>query len=214
VLVMTVKWLLPRYEGDKDFPSPYDRDGKVTSSDVCLLNIGCGQKPFKGFRNLDSLDIPGIDYPKKDARDLSFLPEEMFSYIYACHVLEHIPRSDTFKTICEWYRVLKFGGMIRISVPDWDATVMYYQRTHDLENCLNWIYGGREKEVLDEFTHRRIFNLVNIRALLYEAGFKRIELYDPRETFHGNIDDFSFAHRPHMDFDNGIAMSLNVQAVK
>ena len=177
-----------------------------------LLNLGCGRKPMQGFVNVDNLNIPGIDLVA-DIRDLHGITDGAADYIYACHVLEHLPRSDPFDTLREWNRVLKFGGLLRISVPDWDATVQYYQQTGDLENCLNWIYGGREKETLNEFTHRRIFNFSNLRALLYEAGFKRIEPYDPAKTFHGNIDDFSFARRPHMDPD-GIAMSLNVQAVK
>ena len=183
-------------------------------NDSVLLNIGCGTKVMNGFTNLDNLDIEGIDYPGTDARDLSKISDESIDYIYSCHILEHLPRKDTFKTLQEWNRVLKLGGLIRISVPDWDATVKYYNETNDLENVLNWIYGGREKETLNEFTHRRIFNFANLRSLLYEAGFKRIERYKPWDTFHGDVDDFSFAYRPHMDFKNGIAMSLNVQASK
>lgn len=204
---MSISFQKPFYANDRTF-----QGYKVPNAR--LLNIGCGTKPFYGFENLDSLPIDGINYPERDARDLSFLQDDTFDYIYACHVLEHIPRNDTFRTLKEWNRVLKPGGMVRIAVPDWDATVEYYQKTGDLENCLNWIYGGREREELNEFTHRRIFNLANLRSLLYEAGFKRIERYDPRDSFHSNIDDFSFAYRPHMDFENGIAMSLNVQASK
>jgi predicted SAM-dependent methyltransferase len=179
-----------------------------------LVNIGCGYKPFEGFKNVDNLKLEGIEYPNIDARNLHCFDDNSVDYIYACHVLEHLPRNETFKTLLEWNRVLKLGGLIRISVPDWDATVKYYNKTGDLENLLNWIYGGRETEVKNEFTHKRIFNFSNLRSLLYEAGFKRIEKYTPWETFHGNIDDFSFAYRPHMDFENGIPMSLNIQAVK
>lgn len=202
---MNVTWLEPRMDCDAYWQG-YRGDDKL------LLNLGCGLRPMMRFVNIDNLDI-SIDMPKVDVRDLRVINDGVADYIYACHVLEHLPRVDTFKALQEWNRVLKLGGMLRISVPDWDATVRYYQQTGDLENCLNWIYGGREKEELNEFTHRRIFNLANLRSLLYEAGFKRIELYDPAKTFHGDVDDFSFARRPHMD-PNGIPMSLNVQAVK
>jgi len=202
-----IKKVVPRFEDDKYWDG-WQRPGAK------LLNIGCGHKPFEGFINVDNLNVEGIEYSNTDARDLSAIKDESIDYIYACHILEHMPRNDTFKALTEWSRVLKTGGVIRISVPDWDATVRYYQESQDLENVLNWIYGGREREELNEFTHRRIFNLPNLRSLLYEAGFKRIEKYNPWDTFHGNIDDFSFAYRPHMDFENGIAMSLNIQAVK
>ena len=106
---------------------------------------------------------------------------------------------------------MKVGGCLRISVPDWDATIQYYQRYKDLENITNWLYGGREEEVLNEFSHRRIFNFQNLKSLLYEAGFKRISKFDPRKTNHSDVDDFSFAVMPFKDFDNGIWMSLNVE---
>ena len=181
--------------------------------DISMLNIGCGNKPFERFSNLDNRDIEGIEYPNTDACDTG-IKDESFDYIYACHVLEHIPRNKTFSALKEWNRILKTGGLIRISVPDFDATVEYYQKEKDIENCLNWIYGGRENEEKNEFTHRRIFNFSNLRSLLYEAGFKRIQIYNPWETIHGDVDDFSKAYRPHLDFDNGIPMSLNVQAAK
>ena len=179
-----------------------------------LINVGAGDRPMVGFQNIDNLTIPNIEFPGTDACDLREFQDESVDYVYACHVLEHLSRDRTFVALEEWNRVLKFGGMLRIAVPDWDATIKYYQETGDLENILNWIYGGREDEALNEYTHKRIFNLSNLRSLLYEAGFKRIERYQPWDTFHGDIDDFSFAYRPHMDFQNGIAMSLNVQAIK
>lgn len=202
-----IEKISPRFKDDK-YWNGWSSDAAV------LVNVGCGEKPFDGFVNVDNRKVEGIEFPETDARDLSCLKDGSVDYIYACHVLEHLPRTDTFRTLVEWNRVLKVGGYVRISVPDWDATVRYYNETGDLENVLNWIYGGRENEELNEFTHRRIFNLANMRSLLYEAGFKRIERYDPWNTFHGDIDDFSFAYRPHMDFENGIAMSLNVQACK
>tara|TARA_Y100000310_G_scaffold253083_1_gene259870 strand:- start:38 stop:649 length:612 start_codon:yes stop_codon:yes gene_type:complete len=202
-----IEKISPRFKDDK-YWNGWSSDAAV------LVNVGCGEKPFNGFVNVDNRKVEGIEFPETDARDLSCLKDGSVDYIYACHVLEHLPRTDTFRTLVEWNRVLKVGGYVRISVPDWDATVRYYNETGDLENVLNWIYGGRENEELNEFTHRRIFNLANMRSLLYEAGFKRIERYDPWNTFHGDIDDFSFAYRPHMDFENGIAMSLNVQACK
>lgn len=35
-----------------------------------------------------------------------------------------------------------------------------------------------------------------------------------RETEHSDVDDFSQAYLPHMDKENGILMSLNIEAIK
>ncbi|MFQ5873453.1 MAG: methyltransferase domain-containing protein [Dehalococcoidia bacterium] len=175
------------------------------------INLGCGDRPLEGFINVDARDLPGIEFPNTRAEDLSCFEDSYADYIYACHILEHVPRKLTFATLCEWNRVLKPGGMLRVAVPDWDATVQYYNETGDLENLLNWIYGGRQHP--DDY-HNRIFNFPGLRTLLVEAGFKRIHKYDWRETEHANYDDFSKAYIPHMDFENGRLISLNVECIK
>ena len=38
--------------------------------------------------------------------------------------------------------------------------------------------------------------------------------YDLRDTEHADIDDCSQAYLPHMDKENGVLMSLNVEATK
>lgn len=175
------------------------------------INLGCGQRPLPGFINVDARDIPGIEYPNTRVEDLSCFHDNYADHIYACHVLEHVPRSLTFHVLCEWSRVLKPGGMLRVAVPDWDATVEYYNKTGDLENLLNWIYGGRE---YPENWHYRIFNFQALRTLLAEAGFKRIRKYNWRDTEHAEYDDFSKAYIPHMDLEHGLLMSLNVECIK
>jgi predicted SAM-dependent methyltransferase len=175
------------------------------------VNLGCGTRPLPGFINVDARDIKDIEYPNTRIENMACFDDNYADYVYACHVLEHLPRNLTFSSICEWNRILKPGGMLRIAVPDWDATVEYYNRSGDLENLLNWLYGGREYL---ENSHFRIFNFRGLRTLLAEAGFKRIRKYDWRETEHADYDDFSKAYIPHMDSEKGLLMSLNVECVK
>jgi len=175
------------------------------------INLASGERPLPGFLNVDIRDIPGIEYPNTSAEDLTCFEDETADYIYACHVLDHIPRERTFRTLCEWNRVLKVGGMLRLSVPDWDALVQYYNKTRDLINLLNFTYGGSEDPTN---RHYRGWNFDTLKTLLWEAGFKRITRYDWRETEHADHDDFSKAYIPHMDTENGILMSINAQCIK
>lgn len=175
------------------------------------LHLGCGDKILPGFVNVDARDLPGVDVSGVDVSCLDQFESASFDLVYACHVLEHVERPRTFSTLLEWNRVLRPGGVVRIAVPDWDATVRLYRKTKDYENLLNWIYGGRE---YNENVHHRQFTFSGLKTLLIEAGFKRVIHYDWRETEHADIDDFSKAYVPHMDSENGIHMSLNVEAVK
>ena len=175
------------------------------------LNLGCGDRPIAGFLNAYVRNISGIEYPNTSINNLSHFQDDFVDYIYACHVLEHIPREQTFAALLEWNRVLKVGGMLRVAVPDWDSIVRYYNKTEDLTNLLNFTFGGREDPTN---SHYRVFNFATLKTLLWEAGFKRITRYDWRDTEHADHDDFSKAYLPHMDEENGLLMSLNIQCIK
>lgn len=175
------------------------------------INLGCGDRPLPGFLNVDARDVPGIEYPNTRVEDLSCFSDNYADYLYSACVLEHLPRPLTFPALCEWNRVLKPGGMLRLAVPDWEAMVGYYAETKDLENLLNLIFGA---DAHGQDRHYRVFTYGGLRALLAEAGFKRISRYDWRTIEHAEFDDYSRAYLPHMDFVHGKLMSLNVQCVK
>ena len=59
-----------------------------------------------------------------------------------------------------------------------------------------------------------IFDKKLLTKVLSEIGFSSVKEYDWRETEHSDIDDFSQAYLPHMDKENGMMMSLNLEAIK
>jgi predicted SAM-dependent methyltransferase len=200
------------FNGGGDAKLVKSMSSEVEKSDKKIkINLGCGDRPISGFLNVDCRDIPSIEYPNTKIDELACFDDELADYVYASHVLEHIQREKTMATLLEWNRILKVGGMLRIAVPNWDSIIRLYSRTHDLTNLINFMYGGREEP---SNCHYRMFNYEILRTLLWEAGFKRITKYDWRETEHAEHDDFSKAYVPHMDTENGILMSLNVQCIK
>lgn len=180
------------------------------------INLGAGATRIPGFINTDNrTDIVGIDYSGVDVCDMKCFKDNYADYVYASHLIEHLPRTKTMICLKEVNRILNSGGTFRMAVPDFDAVMEFYQKYSDIENIQNWIYGSPNQEVKNEFRHFRIFNFDNLRALLLEAGFKRITRYDERKTNHSKYDDFSFARQPHMSYEEGsIGMSLNVECVK
>ncbi|MEE8516667.1 MAG: hypothetical protein V3T02_08525 [Alphaproteobacteria bacterium] len=62
--------------------------------------------------------------------------------------------------------------------------------------------------------HRTVYDFANLEQVLIAAGFKDVRRYDWRQTEHKDYDDFSQAYIPHMDKENGILISLNVEATK
>ena len=62
--------------------------------------------------------------------------------------------------------------------------------------------------------HKTVYNFDNMCTLLETVGFKDVQLYDWRNTDTSDYDDHSQAYFPHMDKENGLLISLNIQATK
>ena len=62
--------------------------------------------------------------------------------------------------------------------------------------------------------HKMIFDKNYLSTLLTKTQFYDIQEWDWRSVEHGKIDDYSQAYLPHMDKENGMLMSLNIQAKK
>ena len=76
---------------------------------------------------------------------------------------------------------------------------------------LRLLYGG---QTYDYNYHHVAFDFTLLEAFFREAGFVGFQRYDWREFLPDGYDDFSRAYLPHMDFDDGRSMSLNVIARK
>jgi len=113
----------------------------------------------------------------------------------------------------EWWRVLKTGGTLRLSVADFEALVEVYRRTGSLATILGPLYGiiNVGGETLQE---RTVYDFGSLSTLLHATGFHGIRRWDWREVLPKDYDDCSKAYFPHMDFENGIMISLNVEADK
>lgn len=96
------------------------------------------------------------------------------------HLLEHLDRIEGFRFLKECYRVLKPGGIIRISVPDGKKLIGDY--VHGRIKDYRYINVGVEKaeddaEALYELlmsNHKTIYDDVSLSGLLKKVGFKDI----------------------------------------
>lgn len=106
------------------------------------LNLGCGVKLKEGFINVDRYELEELEkaegvlhdaevkgrYIKADVRNLPF-KDNWADYILATEILEHIPLADLKKTLTEWARVLKKGGRMIITCPDFNALAKQWLET-------------------------------------------------------------------------------------
>ena len=86
------------------------------------LHVGCGEKIFPSWTNLDIDDLPGIDIID-DARTLSKIPDESCEIIYACHIFEHLGRHEVENVLKVWNTKLVKNGILRLAVPDFEKAI-------------------------------------------------------------------------------------------
>jgi len=151
------------------------------------LNIGAGESALPGYTAVDIKQ-------GQQAYPLQY-DDDQVDELYASHILEHFPHAQIMEVLNDWRRVIKPGGIIRISVPDFDTLVAQY--THDNPHNLplqSYMFGGQTDE--HDF-HKAAFNKENLTLALRGAGFVRVE------TWESENDDCS-----------SLPISLNLQAVK
>lgn len=174
------------------------------------LNLGCGKKKIDGFINVDIRELSTADVVD-DISKLTSFEENSIELIYASHVLEHFDRNNYKKVLQRWYELLKVGGILKISVPNFEEIVEQYNKNKNLLELIGLLYGG---QTYKENYHHYCWDFKTLRQDLIDIGFKDVQLYDWRQSEHAHIDDFSQAYLPHMDKINGRLMSLNIEAIK
>lgn len=174
------------------------------------IHIGCGKKYLPGYKHLDVIDFDHVDFVC-DTRKLTMIADETVSEIYACHILEHVGRNEIVSVLREWHRVLQAGGLLRVAVPDFESIVAEYQQRNDLSYFQGLLYGG---QTYDYNYHHIAFNYKMLEDFLIESGFSEVSRYDWRDFLPKNYDDYSRSYLPHLDFEHGRLMSLNMVAKK
>ena len=186
-----------------------------------LLNLGCGGNRPKDERwiNIDNLHeiFPDLDRPERknmdaepnylnaDLRNGIPFEDNSVDGILASHFFEHLDAQEALKMMRECYRVLKQGGILRISVPD-------PKLFHDLsvEGCQDW--GEPNPEAHKSFMeyalffieHKQLLGLDGINCLLWVTGFTEYKEMGCRDT----------QLPPLSSIDNRAVFSLFVEATK
>jgi predicted SAM-dependent methyltransferase len=174
------------------------------------LHLGCGKRYIPGYIHIDAIEYPHVDHVTT-IDHLSFVEDNSVDVIYNCHVLEHFKRRDVSRVLQEWRRVLKPGGTLRISVPDFAAVCEIYLRTRNIEVVIGPLFG-RQNYLYN--IHYNVFDFASLRGHLEDAGFVSVRVYDWRKVEHADVDDYSQAYVPHMDKTSGVLVSLNVECEK
>lgn len=172
------------------------------------LNLGGAGEGFlnskmEGFLTVDLRDVPDTDV-LCDVSKLEPFQDATVEVAYASNVLEHFSIHETVNVLKEWHRVLKKGGKLYVSVPDFDAAVKLYHKC-GLTPWLVFHLWGDQKHELNY--HYVCFTFATLAKALTDAGFSDVKRV---KTFDLGVRDGSC----NINSVTGELISLNVVATK
>lgn len=146
------------------------------------VNFGCGQNYLTGWENHDiEVDIRN-PLPYKDSS---------VDFIFIEHCIEHVNIHEAFRFFQRSFKILKHGGVIRVSVPCIDS--IYKQAS---EPYLEWLrrqgWGDGTKEsavynIVFNHGHQTIWTTDTLSIMLLTAGFYRTTLCSPMKSEHSEF---------------------------
>jgi predicted SAM-dependent methyltransferase len=150
------------------------------------LHLGCGPRHLEGWANIDISPAARIVWDLRKP-----LPVSRVGWVYSEHFIEHIAREDAVRLLTNVRRVLTDEGVVRISTPDLAALVEDYRagiladmpedgwQPKSLCQMLN--------EGMREWGHTFLYDEPELRDVLAEAGFGRIERVRHSESAHAEL---------------------------
>ena len=138
------------------------------------LHLGCGNRHFPNYINIDSRKTPATDYVC-NAVKLPF-PNNSVEVIETYHMIAHLPKDIFSKALRNWWDKLIPGGKLVIECPDFDKAVEEYLKGN--EKRLNNIFGlQRFKGDIHLWGH----NFHRLKKILEMGGYKGIKRCDAQD---------------------------------
>lgn len=136
------------------------------------LNLGCGTFPLKDFVNVDQFENVKPDL-MADAANLPYGPG-MVDEIYAGHLLEHFDYETGQRVLKYWWTLLKPGGEIRVTVPDFDVLAQQHLDNPTVASMreMNDLYMF---SYVQESPHLYFYSGALLKSAIAEAGFVKLE---------------------------------------
>jgi predicted SAM-dependent methyltransferase len=162
------------------------------------LQVGSGRTELPGWLNSDLLygEIH-LDL----CRPLP-LPSAAFNYVFSEHVIEHISERQGKQLLRELYRILKPGGVARMTTPDLSKIIAIYEDRNPvvtreayarfLDN-MTGRHHERGCQIFNDYMHLwghlYVYDEADLVAKMREVGFDAVVRVEPGQSAHPKLRD-------------------------
>jgi predicted SAM-dependent methyltransferase len=160
------------------------------------LQVGSGGTRLPGWLNSDLLQ--GDIY--LDLGRLLPLPNAAFKYVFSEHVIEHISERQGKQLLGELYRILRPGGVVRITTPDLKKIIAIYEDRNPViareayARFLDHMTGKHHERACQIFNdymhlwgHLYVYDEADLVAKMREAGFEGVVRLEPGQSSHPKL---------------------------
>jgi predicted SAM-dependent methyltransferase len=157
------------------------------------LQIGAGPFSLPSWLNSDLISAS----IHLDLRRRLPLPDAGFAYVFGEHVIEHLRERQGAALLGELRRILRPGGVLRLTTPDLQKIVAIYEDRNPAVSLADYARfldaeTGRPHEhacqVLNDYLrlwgHQYIYDEEDLAQKLHAAGFEGVERREPAESDH------------------------------
>lgn len=114
--------------------------------DFGKVHFACGSRLFEGWLNIDFGGLPNNNFLRLNLCEKLPFPDQTFLFGFAEDFLEHLSQADSIIFLSEVFRVLKRGGVLRLSFPGLEGVLKkhyfvdepMYSYLGKLEACAYW----------------------------------------------------------------------------
>ncbi len=177
------------------------------SNEMRKIHLGCGNNILDGWLNTDL--IPTGKRIRLDVSKRYPFDDNTFDHAYSEHVIEHLPYQIGRTMISEAFRVLKPGGVIRISTPDLKFLIALYEDDKkDIHeqyikwNAENFIGDEAPHDSISVFNnyvrdwgHVYIYDVESLSRMFKEIGFTDIKAVKINESEHKHLQNLEHESR-------------------
>lgn len=159
------------------------------------LLVGCGTTRREGFLGTDIIDGPSVDICAP-AWNIP-LEDGTVSHIVAEHLIEHLTYYEFQRTMEEWRRLLKSGGILEIECPDLEEVCKQFGSGNEYEryasNTGTWpliaqLYGHQRGHTPDEQlsqVHKSGYTYEHLHTVLEGLRYTNITKETPKKLSSG-----------------------------
>lgn len=185
-------------KGAEEHPKPTSIADYLAVPGMKALHLGCGMNQLPGWLNTDVEPDYGVTF--LDVTQPVPAPDNSFDYIFAEHLIENFGPKKLKEVLKECYRILKPGGILRLT---------FY--------CADALRNMCDSKQINAFITRLSKAYLHlgseIRSLLSEADFDKIILSSPDESAHQELQNVN-KHKTYLHKEQYMNESTAIEARK